>query len=254
MSARDGLREKAEQLSGLNDRIRLERDDLTLFCQTLSHDFTGPVIQARCMAMMVAEELQEKSSDFGEEVEMLELVTGNLTSLKALIDGLLEFLVAGVDERWVTAVDLNAVVSAAIDLSGGPGSSSVRVTAEDLPPVRGSAAQLQLLFTNLIGNAIKYNDRQPEIAITCDGETREGYHVITVRDNGIGMSEEHLEKIFEPFTPVARAEQVRRQRSRVEHRPQAGHEARGSCVRREHTGGRELVPRRAPDRPDGVTR
>jgi signal transduction histidine kinase len=64
----------------------------------------------------------------------------------------------------------------------------------------GNSTQLLIVFKNLIGNAIKYTERYPEIAITCTHPTKTRYIIIAIRDNGIGMPAENLNKIFEPFS------------------------------------------------------
>ena len=55
----------------------------------------------------------------------------------------------------------------------------------------------QILF-NLVGNSIKYNDKQ-KVVITIDFEEDNEYNIIKVIDNGIGIAKENLDKIFNVF-------------------------------------------------------
>jgi light-regulated signal transduction histidine kinase (bacteriophytochrome) len=73
------------------------------------------------------------------------------------------------------------------------------VTVEDLPTVMADGAQLAQVFTNLIGNALKYRrpDVPPEVRISA--ERRGKFWRLAVQDNGIGIEAEYFERIFVIF-------------------------------------------------------
>jgi light-regulated signal transduction histidine kinase (bacteriophytochrome) len=72
------------------------------------------------------------------------------------------------------------------------------ITYDPLPTVNGDEKLLVMLFQNLIGNGIKYNDKKsPKIHISALKENNQ--YVISVKDNGIGIKPEHLERIFTIF-------------------------------------------------------
>ena len=70
--------------------------------------------------------------------------------------------------------------------------------APDLPPVKGSKVRISELFSNLIVNAIKYNDKAlPTLRVGWQDDTRHGEMVtFFVEDNGIGIEERYHERIF----------------------------------------------------------
>ena len=79
-----------------------------------------------------------------------------------------------------------------------------RVTADTLPSVFGNAPQLIQLLQNLIGNGLKYCDRPIAcIHLSASNPVVPGGNqnpwLFGVADNGIGISEEHYKRIFEPF-------------------------------------------------------
>ena len=82
-----------------------------------------------------------------------------------------------------------------------------------LPVINGYRRQLQQVFQNLIGNALKYSkkDEPPVININSKEILEKGkpYHAISIQDNGIGFEQEFAEKIFQMFTRLhGRAEYV----------------------------------------------
>lgn len=202
LSTQDSLSDQAGQLKLLNEQVHCEKEDLEVFCQSLSHDFTGPISRCQQMIGFVTADLGSKNLNIDEELEMLDRTVASLNSLMTLVNGLVEFLTTDAHEPHDEIVDLNDIVSVAVSLNEGQNDELFSVTKETLPMVMGSSAQLKVLFKNLVGNAIKYNDNPPEILITCDCHARDGLSVISIKDNGIGISPKYLDRIFEPFTQL----------------------------------------------------
>ena len=73
------------------------------------------------------------------------------------------------------------------------------VSFGDLPSVLADPGLLRQVFQNLIGNAIKFHskDRAPYIHVS--SEQQDGNWIFSVRDNGIGILSQHLERIFQIF-------------------------------------------------------
>jgi light-regulated signal transduction histidine kinase (bacteriophytochrome) len=83
------------------------------------------------------------------------------------------------------------------DLSAAIQESRAEITVEKLPVLKGHAREVRQLFQNLIGNALKFRkkDVAPLIVITAEPQDMH-YWRFTVRDNGIGIEQEHRDKIF----------------------------------------------------------
>ena len=74
---------------------------------------------------------------------------------------------------------------------------------EELPSVYGDREKIEQILTNLVGNAIKFTPEGGEISVSAKSLGEEGNMVaISVRDSGIGIPEDQLEKIFEKFHQV----------------------------------------------------
>ena len=84
--------------------------------------------------------------------------------------------------------------------------SNSKLTFDPLPTVMGSAEQLEQVFQNLICNAIKYRRPDTPAHIHVSASTREGEWLFSVQDNGMGVEESGLDRMFKPFnafTPTA---------------------------------------------------
>ena len=83
---------------------------------------------------------------------------------------------------------------------------------EELPTVQGDPALLHQVLQNLIDNAAKYRDPQPDLRDRRVGRAEEGRATTarrgggsSVADNGVGIPPEHLGKVFDVFTRASRA-------------------------------------------------
>jgi signal transduction histidine kinase len=63
-------------------------------------------------------------------------------------------------------------------------------------PVRGNAVYLQLVFDNLLANAIKYSPESSKVEISC---RKTGIYTFTIRDQGMGVPKDEMKKIFGGF-------------------------------------------------------
>ena len=73
------------------------------------------------------------------------------------------------------------------------------IHVEEPASIQTDRTRIQIILNNLISNSIKYRhpNRTPQISITCN--TNANNSIVVVKDNGIGINEEHLGKIFEMF-------------------------------------------------------
>jgi len=90
-----------------------------------------------------------------------------------------------------------AITLADLELRGGENPVRVRTALPELPPVRGSAAELALLFVTLLRNARDAMPRGGSVTISARRTKRE--LVVTVADQGEGIAEENLPRLFKPF-------------------------------------------------------
>ena len=177
----------------------LERShaELDSFAYIASHDLKEPLRGIHNYAEMLREDYGDKLDDEGQA--RLATVSRLSHRMDELIDSLLEYSRVGAAKFSIVEVDLNGVLKDALEFLQvliKQGGVSIRV--QPLPIVRGDYIRLVEVFTNLISNAIKYNDKEAkevEVGVMPAGE----FPIFYVRDNGIGIREKHFKQIFEIF-------------------------------------------------------
>jgi len=172
--------------------------DLEQFAYSASHDLQEPLRSVKIYSELLALHLGDKVD--GDAREFLDFVKAGATRMEMLVRDLLAFTQAGQLDRPASAEDAGEALRGALaNLDGAIRASAAKVTSDPLPSLRVHATQLQQLFQNLVGNAIKY--RRPEaipvIHVTARRDS-EGW-LFSVSDNGLGIEAEYKERIFGLF-------------------------------------------------------
>ena len=119
--------------------------------------------------------------------------------MQILINDLLAYSRVGTQGKPLAPTETGAVFEAArANLRVAIEESGAEVASDPLPAVMGDQTQLLQLFQNLIGNAIKFRGEEPP-RVHVGAEPRDGRWLFSVRDNGIGIGAQYLERIFVIF-------------------------------------------------------
>lgn len=153
---------------------------------------------------MITSYLQLLDDRYGEELgadgrEFLDFAVDGADRLREMIDDLLAYSRVDTQAEPLNPTDVEAVVERAREnLQVQIEETDARVSVGSLPTVEADDNQLEQVFQNLLSNAIKYrSDAPPRIDIDAerDGET----WVFRVADNGIGIEESEVDRIFDVF-------------------------------------------------------
>lgn len=194
--------ENAIEKARLQRKVKQQQDDLEVFARVLAHDLSAPAAAIHTFATRIAERLA--TGQPAKAVEYADWVIQTADRMTRLIETLHRYTTADAKVPF-EPVDMNRVLEAALaNLQDLIRDSSCKVTSTDLPVIFGSAPQLIQLLQNLIGNAIKYCDQSAEIYLEASKCNDSGWQ-ISVVDNGIGIPEAHLKRVFEPFVRISSA-------------------------------------------------
>lgn len=182
-------------------QIEERNRDLHEFTYMISHDLKAPIATIKGMLGILEEEgLEARIPECNEPINYISKAT---TRLEQLVEGVLELAKISSSERTLDRVDTNAVLAdVADDYRRQFGDADARLDiALDLPAILGNRTQLYQIFSNLVGNALKYRSPERPLFVTIASGTATSRRKVrlTVVDTGRGISPDKLDLIFKPF-------------------------------------------------------
>jgi signal transduction histidine kinase len=185
---------------------------------TASHDLRSPlinidgfssVLHSDCDRLAQLLTLQDGGQCNRDKVDEIlsEAIPASLNYIKcgakkmsSLLDGLLQISRVGTIEISSETIDMDKTIGEVLAaMEYQIKESGITVKTESLVECKADANMVNIVFSNLIGNAIKYRDPEKEGEIVISGSVLNGMSVYCVQDNGIGIEEEHQGRVFEIF-------------------------------------------------------
>ena len=183
----------AEQTAELRDAYR----GLESFSYSVSHDLRAPVRAIIGFADLLRQ--QHGTTFVGEATRYLEYIEQNAKHMGRLIDDLLNFARAGSSECAKVPVEMRAIVEAAVSEQRQQWGERVQVEIGSLPAALGDPGLLRQVWSNLIGNAMKYSSKTAQPQISIWGMAIGDQVEFCVRDNGVGFDMAEAEGLFGAF-------------------------------------------------------
>ena len=192
------LEKEIQRRQEIESKLEQANADLQAFAYIASHDLQEPLRKVRVFSSML-----EKSPIATESAnaELVKKISKSSERMQTLISNILTF--STVPEKIESVpVNIRKCIDRAIDdLEIKIQEKQAIIDIGDMPIVDGSDPLLCQLFLNLIGNAVKFTEKRPQIKISA--ERTSTANIIRVSDNGIGMSSEDLPRLFKAFQRLA---------------------------------------------------
>ncbi|MGZ5282867.1 MAG: sensor histidine kinase [Bacteroidia bacterium] len=205
LQSKNIIEEKNAALETLNANLSRSNRDLEQFAYVASHALKEPLRMISTFATLLARKCSNTDTDV---LEYNKYITSGVGRMQNLINDLLSYAKIGSEEREFSWLEINKNLE---DVKHALGLVIAETDAEIvydkfMPQVYGSYSQLNQLFYNLIANAIKFRRQEeiPRININCF--EKENHWLFTVTDNGIGIKQEYLEKVFVIFQRLHNSE------------------------------------------------
>jgi signal transduction histidine kinase/CHASE3 domain sensor protein len=205
-------RSRAEQATRqLAAELARSNRELTQFAAVASHDLQEPLRKIQAfgdrLLLQSGDQLTDKGRDY------LNRILAAAGRMRALIDGLLEYSRVTIRRQPMVSVNLHQVAEDVIgDLDNRLQQASGRVEIGELPTIDADPIQMRQLFQNLIGNALKFRQKDIDPVVRVSGHVvappAGGNGAVTAAvpwcelsfvDNGVGFETVYAERIFDLF-------------------------------------------------------
>jgi PAS domain S-box-containing protein len=188
--------------------LEAQNRELERFAYIASHDLQEPLRKIRTFIDLLTDDT------LGGDLKRryFDKILASAEKMSQLIRSILNYSRLGKEETGTGLVDLDEVLAEVTnDFEVNIQEKAASIHSDPLPPIRGNKLQIGQVFTNLIGNALKFSIAKPEITITSarvEGKDiadsamerpKAQYHEITFSDNGIGFEQQYDKQIFSLF-------------------------------------------------------
>ncbi|MBC7487470.1 MAG: PAS domain S-box protein [Cytophagaceae bacterium] len=185
------------QIETQNQQLQIKNKELEQFAYISSHDLQEPLQTLLSVSNTLSEEYKGKLDQKADTY--LTFINQSAARMQELVRGLLNYARIGKSET-LTPIDTQQLVKEIVsDMQSYIKAHEANVAWQQLPVIDGYAAELKQLFSQLIGNAIKFSKPgiKPEIIVSAKKQI--GFWLFSIQDNGIGIETKDQEKIFMIF-------------------------------------------------------
>ncbi|HDZ04589.1 hypothetical protein LCGC14_0079940 [marine sediment metagenome] len=179
--------------------LESKNEEIQRFTYAVSHDLKSPLNNIKGLASLIPIEIPIK--EYPNIEEYLNLINISCTNMNELILDITEIARLGKIENKNELLNTNEI----LDLSRNLIKSKLKKEnialniAENLPDIFGDRNRIIQVFGNFLDNAVKYMGDQPNPVICVEYEDNGETNSFLIRDNGLGMNERALKKLFTPF-------------------------------------------------------
>jgi two-component system sensor histidine kinase/response regulator len=195
------------QLKAQNQELRRSNQDLDQFAHIVSHDLQQPLQSIMGYSKLLMMQCSD-TLDPAVKKHISSIVQAG-DRMHKLVQHILQYAQADQSPSNFTQSPLNSIIKQVVsNLDSAIQQQSAQVTYGNLPIIYGDEIRLVQLFQNLIGNALKFTapHTPPHIEIA-SAPHGVGTWLVTVKDNGIGIPQEHWQSIFDSFQRLHTEEQ-----------------------------------------------
>jgi chemotaxis family two-component system sensor kinase Cph1 len=197
------INQKAGAIRMLNERLRQAYDELDTFSYTISHDLKNPIsVIKNYVQLLRRAELDERSATF------LDRITRTADKMHGMIQEILEYSRIGKLEICYKQIHMTGIIREMVAEFQLVYGEENQIIIGDLPALQGDAFMMQQVFSNLIGNALKYSQESSPPQVHISGSITEDEICYVIQDNGLGIHEHDLPFVFDLFKRMENTQHV----------------------------------------------
>jgi len=194
---------KAIEIRILNEKLKEAYDELNAFSYTISHDLKTPLTSIKSFGQLLV-----RNPNLDDKAQlMVNRIILSTEKMQNMIEEVLRYSQVGQNKTFLTLVNMEKLLEELkMEFLAANDQNPLVIQVNNPLEIYGDQTMVMQVFSNLIGNAIKYSKRssEPLVSINCkdNGDSVQ----YSISDNGIGIKSIDSEKIFELFT---RSDQVK---------------------------------------------
>lgn len=203
LSAQEEYRARKEaenariEIEQVNKQLKITNKELEQFVYVASHDLQEPLRTTISFVELLQRQYLGKLDEKADKY--LNFIFDASKRMKILITDLLDFSRIG-SKAEIEKVDCNLVFNNIMaDILTLIHESGASIQSAELPFINGYSTEIKLLFQNLIINAIKFRRANVNPQINISVHKKGAYWEFAISDNGIGIEQEYMERIFDIF-------------------------------------------------------
>lgn len=186
-----------EAMTKLNEQLSTSNRELEQFAYVASHDLQEPLRMVSSFLQLLEKKYKDKIDSTASQY--IHFAVDGSERMKILINDLLKFSRLGSNTEGAVMVDCTEISQNVLNVyQQAIKDANASIRFSDMPVVKGQKTQIEQLFQNLIGNALKYRGSDPPfIDVGC--RENANHYEFFVKDNGIGIDKKYFDKIFVIF-------------------------------------------------------
>ncbi len=177
-----------------NEELEKMNKELEQFVYTASHDLREPLRTTSSFVQLFQKQYKGKLDDKADAY--LSYIIQASTRMKTLIEDLLEYSRVG-NKMELQKVDCTVILQEVMtDLGTALSEAGAEINSDQLPVIIGYRTGIKQIFQNLVTNAVKFRKKEETPKIRISAGMKDDAWQFSFSDNGIGIDQQHIEKIF----------------------------------------------------------
>lgn len=191
-----GLNHKAGTARLMNERLKLAYQELESFSYTISHDLKNPIASIKSYAQLLIRD--QNILERGQK--MLHRIADRADQMNLMINAVLDYSRVGRTAMLFQPIKTENLITEIVnDLQLIYANKNLKIVVGEVPDLQGDPIMVLQVFSNLIGNAVKYSQHSSAPKVHISGELIGNKVHYSIIDNGIGIAQNDLLSIFELF-------------------------------------------------------
>ncbi|HAD97426.1 MAG TPA: PAS domain-containing sensor histidine kinase [Cryomorphaceae bacterium] len=199
------LKRATEKLQQHSKELEAKNHELNQFAYIASHDLQEPLNTVKSVISIMTDNYQGKLDETADQ--LMSYIEEATERMGQLIKGLLDFGRLGQQGSRERTSLQKLLEDVKADLKSRLEKTGARIRVGELPELYVYKTEIRLLFQNLISNGIKFHKKGSKPVITVSAEENGDNWLFCVKDNGIGIPQKFIDKLFMIFKRLPTAEE-----------------------------------------------